>query len=64
MPKIKIILGVIFALKVLAADTKLYDTANVTFCEMSINYVCWLELIVIQVRFFLTLKFVKESIVL
>jgi len=41
--------GVIFALKVLAADTKLYDTANVTFCEMSINYVCWLELIVIQI---------------
>jgi len=42
-------IGVIFALKVLAADSQSYDTANVTFFKMNISHVCWLELIVIQI---------------
>jgi len=43
--------GIIFALKVLATESKTFKTNNVTFLRTNVIHSCWLELILIQILF-------------
>jgi len=43
--------GIIFALKVLAIESKSFKTNDVTFLRKSVIHTCWLELILIQILF-------------